>query len=57
MDDAVFWSDRWLIQVRVAELDGVAGMDSLCCVIYDLVTLVVIEGRADAEPVTGVEVP
>ena len=41
----------------MAELDGVAYVDSLGCAVYDLVTLLVVEGRADVEPVTGTEVP
>ena len=41
----------------MAELDGDADVDSLGFAIYDLVTLVVVEGRVDADPVTGVEVP
>ena len=44
MDDAVFWRDRWLSQVRVVEIDGVADADSLGCGTYDLVESVVVEG-------------
>ena len=57
MGDAILWCDRWLSQVRVTELDGVDDADSLGCGIYDLVASVVVEGRSDAEPVTGAEVP
>ena len=41
----------------MAELYGVADADSLGCGIYYLVASVVVEGRSDAEPVTGAEVP
>ena len=57
MDNAVFWRDCWLIQIQVAELDGVADAESLGCGIYNLVASLVVEGQADAEPVTGVKVP
>ena len=57
MDNEFFWCDRWLSQVRVVELDGVADADCLGCGIYDFVALVVVGGQADAEPVTGAEVP
>ena len=50
MNDVVFWSDRWLSQVRVVELNGVADADSLGGGIYKFVALAVVEGRADAEP-------
>ena len=57
MEYVVFWRDRWLSQVLVPEIDGVADADSLSCGIYNLVTLVVVEGQADAKPVMGEEVP
>ena len=57
MDDEVFWRDRWLSEVRVVELDGVADADSLGGGIYDFVAAKVVEGQSDAEPVMGAEVP
>ena len=57
MGDAVLWRDLWLSQLKVVELDGVADVDSPGGGIYDFVTLVVVEGQADCEPVLGAEVP
>ena len=41
----------------MVELDGVADADNLGGGIYDFVAAVVVKGRANAEPVTGAEVP
>ena len=57
MDDAVFWCDPWLSQVRVVELDGVADVDSLGGGIYNFVAAVVVEVRSNAESVLCAEVP
>ena len=56
MDGAVLWRDHWSSQLRVVELDGVYAVDSLGGGIYGVVAAVVVENRADAEPVTGAEV-
>ena len=37
----------------MVELEGVADAARLGCAIYDLAESVVVEGRANAEPVTG----
>ena len=57
MDGAVLWRDHWSSQVGVVELDGVYDADSLGGGIYGVVAAVVVENRADAETVTGAEVP
>ena len=57
MDNAVFWCDRWLSQVRVVELDGVTDADIFGGVIYNFMAVVVVEVRANSEPFTGAEVP
>ena len=41
----------------MVELDGVTDADSLGGGIYDFVEEVVVEGRSDAETITGAEVP
>ena len=41
----------------MVELDGVTNADILGGGIYDFVAAVVVEGRANTEPVMGAEVP
>ena len=57
MDNAVFWRDCWLSQLRVVELYSVIDADSLGGGIYEFVATVVVEGQAYAESITSAEVP
>ena len=57
MYDAFPFSECWLVEVLVHELDGVREQESVGSAVKDVEAVVVLECRSDFEPFAAAEVP
>ena len=57
VEEAIFVSGGWLLEVGMAELNGVGDKGGFCGGVDDLEAAVVFQGGADVEAVAGAEGP